>query len=142
MNDSDSIHLSEQLDALKDLLAKNTQTTERVLWIISDPETGLVRRVGDIGLIASRTVVDQAALAGQVQALTLTVTTIQSNQVVVMKTQGEHDDSIRLLLKESNNGKEAKKPLIAMGYGLLEKLLWVAALGVIAWLGYSYLAIK
>jgi hypothetical protein len=142
MNDGDSIHLSEQLDTLKDLLAKNTQTTERVLWIISDPETGLIRRVGDIGLIASKTVVDQVALAAQVQAIVADVARIQERQDTAIILQNAHDDSIRLLLKESNNGKEAKKPLIAMGYELLGKLLWVVALGVIAWLGYCYLAIK
>jgi hypothetical protein len=142
MTDGDSIHLSEQLDALKELLAKNTQTTERVLWIISDPDTGLVKRVGDIGKVTSDTVKEQMVLAMQVQSLTTNVEQIQERQVKVMAQQELHDDAINILVKCAADTREAKKPLISMGYGLLEKLLWFVALGIIAWLGYAYLAVK
>lgn len=135
-NDGDSIHLSEQLNVLKDLLAKNTLATERVLWIISDPETGLVRRVGDIGQLTNRTIVDQTALAAQVQFIVADMTKMQENQNSVMTRQEAHDDSINALLAFNAAAIEAKKPLVAMAYSLLEKLLWIAAVGAIGWLGY------
>jgi hypothetical protein len=139
---TDNIRLSEQLESLKEMLAKNTQTTERVLWIISDPDTGLVKRVGDIGQVTSDTVKDQLVLTMQVNALTKNVEQIQERQVKVIAQQELHDDAINILVKCAADTREAKKPLIAMGYELLGKLLWVVALGVIAWLGYAYLAVK
>ena len=143
MSDSpDNIRLSEQLESLKDMLVKNTQTTERVLWIISDPDTGLVKRVGDIGKVTSATVKDQMVLTMQVESLTKNVEQIQVRQAKVMATQELHDDSINALLKCNSDAKEARKPWTAVGFGLMEKFLWVVALGLIAWLGSIVLATK
>lgn len=132
----DNIRLSEQLESLKEMLMKNTQTTERVLWIISDPDTGLVKRVGDIGQVTSDTVKDQMVLTMQVNALTKNVEQIQERQVKVMATQELHNDAINDLLKCNAQAKEAKKPWMAVGFGLLEKVLWLAAVGAIGYLAY------
>jgi hypothetical protein len=35
---------------------------------------------------------------------------------------------------------EAKKPAVAMGYSILEKLIWLILAGVIAWLGWLVVA--
>lgn len=138
----DNIRLSEQLDKLQNLVQENTRTTERVLWIISDPDTGLVKRVGDIGQVTNMTVKEQIELTAQINSLTGSVGEIQARQVKVMEKQDEHDESINALLKCNDEAKEARKPLIAIAYGILEKLLWIAALGVIGWLGSIVLAIK
>jgi hypothetical protein len=136
MNDgSDNIRLSEQLEALKDMLTKSNQTTDRVLWIISDPDVGLVRRVGDIGQVTATTVTEQSKLTEQVKSLTANVARIQTDQNKAMEEQSAHDDSINALLKVNSDAAEAKKPLIAIAYGILEKLLWIVAIGVIGWLG-------
>ena len=132
---TDNIRLSEQLEALKDMLTKSNQTTDRVLWIISDPDVGLVRRVGDIGQVTATTVTEQSKLTEQVKALTANVARIQIDQNKVMEEQSTHDDSINALLKVNSDAAEAKKPLIAIAYGILEKLLWIVAIGVIGWLG-------
>lgn len=136
MGDNDNIHLSAQLTELKDSLAKNTLATEKVLWIISDPDTGLVKRVGDIGVTTSNTVKEQMVLTMQVQALTINVQQIQERQVNVIVQQELHNDSINELLKCAADAKEAKKPWTAIGFGLLEKVLWVVAVGVIGYLTY------
>lgn len=101
----DNIRLSEQLDKLQNLLQENTRTTERVLWIISDPDTGLVKRVGDIGQVTSDTVKEQMVLAMQVQSLTTNVEQIQERQVKVMATQELHNDAINDLLKCNDDAK-------------------------------------
>jgi TolA-binding protein len=135
VDESDNIRLSEQLESLKDMLTKSNQTTDRVLWIISDPDTGLVRRVGDIGKVTSDTVKEQTALTTQVKQLTESLKQLQQQQNDVVKTQDTHDDNIKALLKVNSDAAEAKKPFIAIAYGILEKLLWIAAIGVIGWLG-------
>lgn len=132
---SDNIRLSEQLDALKDMLTKSNQTTDRVLWIISDPDVGLVKRVGDIGGVTARTVEEQLKLIEQVKSLTANVAKIQTDQDKAKEKQDTHDDSINALLKVNSDVAEAKKPIIAIAYGILEKLLWIVAVGVIGWLG-------
>ena len=137
---ADNIRLNEQLESLKDMLGKNTLATERVLWIISDPDTGLVRRVGDIGQLTNTTVREQTALTIQVRGLTDSVKQLQQQQDEAKKTQGTHDKAISDLMKCNDDEKEARKPLITIAYGILEKLLWIAALGIIAWLGSIVLA--
>lgn len=138
----DNILLSEQLDKLQNLVQENTRTTERVLWIISDPDTGLVKRVGDIGQVTNTTVKEQIELAIQVKSLTENVGQIQERQVKVMALQDKHDDAINDLVKCAVDAKEARKPLIAIAYGILEKVLWIAALGIIGWWGSIVLATK
>jgi hypothetical protein len=137
---ADNIRLSEQYETLKEMLTKNTLTTEKVLWIISDPDTGLIRRVGDIGQVTSDTVKDQLILTMQVKSLSENVGQIQARQVAVMARQDAHDSTIKGLVKCAEDSKEAKKPLVAIAYGILEKLLWIVALGLIAWLGSIVLA--
>jgi hypothetical protein len=132
----DNIRLNEQLDKLQNLVQENTRTTERVLWIISDHDTGLVKRVGDIGQVLSMTVKEQTELTLQATTLAEKLGEIQERQVKAMALQDKHDDAINELVKCAADAKEARKPWLAVGFGLMEKLLWVIALGLIGWLGY------
>jgi len=45
-----------------------------------------------------------------------------------------------LRVKKENLTLEAKKPAIAMGYSLAEKVIWTILLALITWLGYLALA--
>ena len=85
--------------------------------------------------MTATTVTEQSKLTEQVKALTANVARIQIDQNKVMEEQSTHDDSINALLKVNSDAAEAKKPLIAIAYGILEKLLWIVAIGVIGWLG-------
>jgi len=137
---TDNIQLNEQLESLKEMLAKNTLATERVLWIISDPDTGLVKRVGDIGQVTGNTVKEQIELTAQVRSLTRDVSQIQERQAKVMERQEKHDDAINDLLDCAEKAKEARKPFVAIAFSILEKVLLIAALGIIGWLGQIVLA--
>jgi hypothetical protein len=130
----DNIRLSEQLDKLQNLVEENTKTTQRVLWIISDPDTGLVKRVGDIGQLTSTTVKEQIELTSQMKSLTKNVGEIQERQVKVMALQDKHDDFINDLLKFADDAKEARKPILAIGWKIVEYLLLTAVVGSILWL--------
>jgi hypothetical protein len=85
--------------------------------------------------VTSDTVKEQTALTTQVKQLTESLKQLQQQQNDVVKTQDTHDDNIKALLKVNSDAAEAKKPFIAIAYGILEKLLWIAAIGVIGWLG-------
>lgn len=45
-----------------------------------------------------------------------------------------------LRVDKENKALEAKKPAIAMGYSLAEKVIWTILLALITWLGYLVLA--
>jgi hypothetical protein len=53
--------LSEQLRSQGEVISKMGQAMDKILWVISDPDVGIVRRLGETGKITGDTVVAEAA---------------------------------------------------------------------------------
>jgi hypothetical protein len=117
----------DKLDAIK-------STVDRLYWVITDEETGLIRRVGDIGKITAQTVVDQTALTVSVRSLAIDVGLLQKWQGKAMDMQSVHNASINALTKYRDDCVEAKKPVVQMFYNLLQAIIWSILSGSVIWL--------
>jgi hypothetical protein len=117
----------DKLDAIKSIV-------DRLYWVITDEETGLIRRVGDIGKITAQTVVDQTALTVSVRSLAIDVGLLQKWQGKAMEMQSVHNASINALTKYKDECVEAKKPVVQMFYNLLQAIIWSILSGSVIWL--------
>jgi hypothetical protein len=98
--------ITNELNELSKLTASLSSNTERLSWVISDPDVGLV---------------------SQVRQLALVVTNLK-------ETQWQHSTRLDFLDQCAKDMKEARKPWQQMGISLLEKLIWLGLTGALAWL--------
>lgn len=94
----------KELKDLASITAKIGLNTEKLSWSISDPDVGLI---------------------SQVKILAVAVSTIK-------ETQWSHGARLDGFDRCADDAKEAKKPVSALFFGLLEKVLWSILIALVA----------
>ena len=112
--------LSEQLRAQADVIASIGKAMDKILWVISDPDVGIVKRLGDNSKITADTVVSQTAQLAK-----------QTANIEDVKAAKE---DIKDLKDVNVKAVEAKRPMLAIGWKIVEYLLLTAVIGGIIWM--------
>jgi hypothetical protein len=125
--------LSEQIRSQADVIDKISKAMDKILWIISDPDVGLVKRLGENGKITGDTVVAQTAMLTQIGLLTTAVASLQVKQGENITEVKAATADIKDLKAVNTTEVEAKKPMLAIGWKIVEYLLLTAVVGAIIW---------
>lgn len=133
-NGTDDKGLSEQLRAQGDAIGSIGKAMDKILWVISDPDVGIVKRLSETGQITGQTVVAQTAMVREIALLTTAVDTLQTKQDKNIAEVKEATADIVDLKKVNTDATEAKKPFLAIGWSIVEKLIMLGVLGAVLWL--------
>jgi predicted amino acid dehydrogenase len=102
--------LTQKVEDLTAAVTRVDINTQKMSWVLSDADVGLVGQVGRLALVVKE----------------------------LEKSRDDHETRMRAQeirhRTEDDNRAEVKKPLVMMAFSLLEKLIWVGLGGVLAWL--------
>ena len=126
--------LSEQLRAQADVIASIGKAMDKILWVISDPDVGIVKRLGENSKITADTVVSQTAQLAQIALLTTAVANLQAKQTANIEDVKAAKEDIKDLKDVNVKAVEAKRPMLAIGWKIVEYLLLTAVIGGIIWM--------
>jgi hypothetical protein len=102
--------LTKELTDLAAVTAKLNLSSEKLSWVISDPDAGIVMQVKQLASMVGEIKEKQWDCGSQLKNL---------------------DKSFEKYVDEK---KEEKRPVIALAYGLIEKVLWSILVGLSTWL--------
>jgi hypothetical protein len=102
--------LTKELTDLATVTQKLNLSSEKLSWVISDPDAGIVMQVKQLAKMVGDIKEAQWGCGSKLNFL---------------------DESFEKYVEEK---KEEKRPVIALAYGLIEKILWSILVGMSTWL--------
>lgn len=102
--------LSQKVEELTAAVTRVDINTQKMSWVLSDADVGLVGQVGKLALVIKE----------------------------LEKSRDDHETRMRAQeirhKTEDENRAEVKKPLLAAAFNLIEKLVWLGLVGALAWM--------